>query len=67
MSHTNSRWDTFRSSDDSIPTTPFEAGVFLQNARLHLLAYGFDSIDARLIINDAHDEVNKCFSREVAA
>lgn len=57
-----SRWQIFRSSDDSIPVTPFEAGVFLQNARLHLIAlYGNKAMEARLILVDAHDRVNASF------
>lgn len=65
----NSRWSQFRSTEDSIPTHPFEAGVFLQNARLHLLSYGYSSIDARLIIDQAHGRVNDSFFefKEVAA
>lgn len=67
------RWQTFRSSDDSIPTTPYEAGVFLQNARDYLKTYGYATIAARFIINDAHGRVNETFiadslaAKEVAA
>ena len=55
---TANRWQTFRSSDDSIPTTPYEAGVFVQNARLYLMTFGYSEIDARLILCAAHDRIN---------
>lgn len=68
MSHITSRWSRFRTTDDSIPVTPYEAGVFIQNARLHLTGYGFhDTFDARMILLNAHEEVNRTFfDREVA-
>lgn len=57
-----SRWNTFRYSEEDIPSTPYEAAVFLQNARLHLLSYEYDSLPARKILNDAHVRVNQSFS-----
>jgi hypothetical protein len=63
----NSRWKMFRTSEDCIPSDLYEAAVFIQNARLHLLAYGYDSLDARLILNDAHVRVNECYAQQVAA
>jgi hypothetical protein len=64
----NSRWSQFRASEDSIPEHPYEAGVFLQNARLHLINADPLNWEARKIIGCAHDEVNKHFftDREVA-
>lgn len=57
----NSRWSAFRSSEEAIPSTPYEAGVFIANARLHLMTYGFESIDARELLTDAHFRVNASF------
>lgn len=65
----NTRWSSFRTSDEAIPSTPYEACVFLQNARLHMLSSGKSSYESRLIISLAHEEVNRHFfdSPEVAA
>lgn len=57
----NSRWQSFRSSDDSIPTTHYEAGVFIQNARLYLTTFGYSTMGARMELNDAHERVNKAY------
>jgi hypothetical protein len=68
MTPTN-RWQQFRTSEDVIPSTPYEAGVFLQNARLHLIAlYGHAAMEARLILVAAHERVNNHFfdAKEVA-
>lgn len=56
-----SRWSRFRTSEDSIPANPFEAGVFLQNARLHLINSDPIDWDSRRIILAAHEEVNRTF------
>lgn len=53
---TNSRWQHFRSYEEYIPTTPYEAAVFLQDARLHIR--GFADIGALAIFTDAHGRVN---------
>jgi len=64
-----SRWQQFRECDDSIPSSPFEACVFIQNARIHLYAYGYESIDARELLTEAHARINNSFfdKPEVAA
>lgn len=59
-----SRWKTYRSDDDSIPSTPYEAAIFLNNAWRHLRVYGLDSLDARELLTDAGFRIN--FFEEVA-
>ena len=58
---TISRWQQFRCSDDSIPVTPFEAAVFLDNAWHHMLASEHSCHEGRKIVLDAHTEVNRTY------
>lgn len=62
-----SRWSEFRTSSESWPSTPFEAAVFLQNARLHLVTLDPGDMEGRRLITDAHAEINKHYFNKEAA
>lgn len=69
-----SKWTEFRTFDESIPKSLFEAAVFLHNAQLHIgdVRHNHSNIDARYILIDAHGAINDAiigqpFKVEVAA
>lgn len=57
----NSRWSQFRESEDSIPTTQYQACVFLDNAIHHLWNSSghVDAYEAFKILNGAHNRINE--------
>jgi hypothetical protein len=57
----NSRWQQFRELDDSIPATPREAAIFLNNAWFHMLASPYSCHEDRGILLAAHGRVNDSF------
>lgn len=65
----NSRWQAFRELDNSIPATPREAAIFLNNAWLHMLASDSSCHEGRSIVLKAHARVNESLfdKPEVAA
>jgi hypothetical protein len=62
MSYANSRWSGFRGYAEVIPSTNYEACVFLQDAILHLMnRTGGPLGDTFEILNGAHEAINECF------
>lgn len=60
-----SKWSNFRSQIEDVPTRPFEASVFLNNARCYLNSFGDATVEARMVLNDAAGRVNDDWLAEV--
>jgi hypothetical protein len=55
-----SRWSGFEYDKEDIPTTPYEAAVFLMRASAHI-KQGNGPYGAWMHISDAHAEINRTF------
>lgn len=62
------KWSNFRMSDERIPTTHYEAAVFLDNAVKHLRNRTDGPLgESCWIILRAHEEVRKCLIAGITA
>lgn len=63
----DNRWQYFRDLDESIPSTPREAAIFIDNAWHHMLASEYSCHEGRKIVLAAHARINESFVDDTMA